>query len=98
MGDARPKTLPELGYSDTAPHVKNFIDCIKSRETATADVAYGHRSTTICCLINLAREVGLVGKRLKWDPDAERFTNCDEANENRWMKRERRKGYELPVA
>ena len=96
LGDDRPKTLPELGVSETAPHVKNWIDCIKSRETANADVAFGHRSTTLCNLVNVVREVGLVGKRLKWDPEAERFTNCDEANQNRWMSRPRRKGYELP--
>ncbi len=95
-GDDRPKTLPELGFSETAPHVKNFIDCIKTRETANADVAFGHRSTSICNLINIVREVGLVGKRLKWDPEAEQFTNCDEANANRWMTRPRRAGYELP--
>jgi predicted dehydrogenase len=96
-GDDRPKTLPELGFSETAPHVKNFIDCIKTRETANADVAFGHRSTSICNLINIVREVGLVGKRLKWDPVAEQFTNCDEANANRWMTRPRRAGYELPA-
>ena len=96
-GDERPKTLSEQGHSETAPHVKNFIDCIKSRERANADVAFGHRSTSICNLINIVREVGQVGKRLKWDPVAERFTNCEEANQNRWMTRERRKGYELPT-
>ena len=93
--DARPKTLPEQGFSETAPHVKNFLDCIKSREQAHADVAFAHRSTTICNLVNIVREVGLVGKRLKWDPVAERFTNCDEANQNRWVTRPRRKGFEL---
>ncbi len=96
LGDDRPKSLPEQGFSETAPHVKNFIDCIKSRERANADIAYGHRSTTICNLVNIVREVGQVGKRLKWDPKAEQFTNCDEANQNRWMTRPRRKGYELP--
>jgi len=94
--DVRPKTLPEQGFSETAPHVKNFLDCIKTRERAHADVAFAHRSTTICNLVNIVREVGLVGKRLKWDPVAERFTNCEEANQNRWMTRPRRNGYELP--
>ncbi len=37
----------------------------------------------ICNLVNAVRETGLVGKTLHWDPKAERFTNCDEANENR---------------
>lgn len=96
-GPDRPKSLPEVGHSETAPHVKNFLDCIKSRETANADIAYAHRSTSICNLVNIVREVGLVGERLKWDPEAERFTNCDVANVNRWMMRPRRKGYELPT-
>ena len=34
-------------------------------------------------------------KSLKWDPVAERFTNCDEAN--KLLSRPRRKGYELPT-
>ena len=31
---------------------------------------------------------------MKWDPVAERFTNCDEGN--KLLDRERRKGWELP--
>ena len=96
LGQQRPKTLPELGRSETAPHVKNWIDCIRTRETANADVAFGHRSTALCNLVNIVREVGRVGQRLQWDPEAERFTNCPEANQNRWMSRPRRAGYELP--
>ena len=94
-GEGRPKTLDEQGFSETAPHVKNFIDCIKTRDIANADVAFGHRSTTICNLVNIVREVGLVGERLTWDPVTERFTNCEAANQNRWMTRPRRKGFEL---
>jgi len=96
-GDDRPKSLAEQGIAETSPHVKNFIDCIKTRRRANADIAYGHRATSICNLVNIVRDVGLVGKRLKWDPVAERFTNCDEANQNRWIARPRRKGYELPA-
>lgn len=95
--DDRPKTLDELGFSETQLHIQNWLDCIKSREKANADVEYGHYSTMICNLVNAVRETGLVGKTLQWDPKAERFTNCDEANENRWIKRPRRKGYELDV-
>ena len=93
-GEDRPKSLPEQGFSETAPHVKNFIDCIKTRERATADVVYAHRSTTICNLVNIVREVGQVGQRLTWDPKTERFTNCDPGNA--LLSRPRRKGYELP--
>ena len=38
----------------------------------------GHRSTTFAHLANIALATR---KRLDWDPQAERFTNCDAANE-----------------
>ncbi|TWU30669.1 Gfo/Idh/MocA family protein [Novipirellula artificiosorum] len=80
--------------SENNPHLQNFADCVKSRETANADIEIGHRSTTICYLLNIARAVGRVGEELKWDPKTERFTNCDEGN--KLLSRERRKGWELP--
>ncbi|NUQ65364.1 MAG: Gfo/Idh/MocA family oxidoreductase, partial [Pirellulales bacterium] len=36
-------------------HVRNWIDCIKTREKPIADVEIGHRSTTVCHLGNIAR-------------------------------------------
>jgi predicted dehydrogenase len=75
-------------------HVEDWAACIKSRERCTADVEYGQRSTTLCYLVNIAREVGRVGETLKWNPKTERFTNCDEGNA--LLSRTRREGYELP--
>ena len=60
--------------------------------TPTSRSASGRR--TLCYLVNIVRDVGRVGEPLKWDPAAERFTNCDEAN--KLLDRPRRKGYELP--
>jgi Oxidoreductase family, NAD-binding Rossmann fold/Oxidoreductase family, C-terminal alpha/beta domain len=80
--------------SENNPHLQNFADCVKSRKTANADIEIGHRSTSICYLLNIARAVGKVGEELKWDPKTERFTNCDEGN--KLLSRERRKGWELP--
>ena len=85
-----------LGIAETTPHVANWIECMKSRKTPNADVEFGHHSTTLCNMVNIVREVGQVGKKLVWDPKAEQFTNCDEANKNWWMTRQRRKGYEIP--
>ncbi|MCK4959867.1 MAG: gfo/Idh/MocA family oxidoreductase, partial [Planctomycetes bacterium] len=84
-----------LRVPETQPHIEDWINCIKSRERCTADIEYGQRSSTLCYLVNIAREVGQVGKVLKWNPVAERFTNCKEGN--RLLSRARRKGYELPV-
>ncbi|MBI4556944.1 MAG: Gfo/Idh/MocA family oxidoreductase [Candidatus Hydrogenedentes bacterium] len=86
-----PMKVPE-----TQPHIENWIECIKTRQRCTADIEYGHRSTTLCYLVNIARDVGRVGETLKWDPVKERFTNCREANA--MLSRPRRKGYELPRA
>ncbi len=57
---------------------RDFLDNVKSRKRPLADVEEGHRSTTFAHLGNIALAVR---KRLEWDPTAERFTNCDEANQ-----------------
>ncbi|MCC6125194.1 MAG: Gfo/Idh/MocA family oxidoreductase [Pirellulales bacterium] len=74
-------------------HLQNWLDCIKTREKPVADVEIGHRSVSICHLVNIARRIG---QPLKWDPAAERFLGDDEANQ--LVKLPRRKGYELPDA
>ncbi|MGI9427638.1 MAG: Gfo/Idh/MocA family protein [Bythopirellula sp.] len=84
-----PITKPETQY-----HIENWVECIKTRERCNADIEYGQRASTICYLVNIARNVGRVGEKLAWDPAAERFTNCDAANA--MLSRPRRKGYELP--
>jgi predicted dehydrogenase len=72
-------------------HMRNWLDCIKSREKPVADVEVGHRSTTVCHLGNIAR---WLGRRLRWDPVRECFPDDEEAN--RYLDRPRRKPYELP--
>ncbi len=79
---------------ETAYHIQNWIECIKSRKPCNADIEIGQRATTLCYLVNIVRDVGRVGEKLRWDPKAERFSNCEEAN--RLLSRSRRKGYELP--
>ncbi len=86
-----PITKPETEY-----HIQNWVDCIKSRNRCHADIEYGLRATTLCYLVNIVREVGRVGFRLKWDPQTEQFTNCDEANRSSYLIRQRRPGWELP--
>jgi predicted dehydrogenase len=88
-GNPGPLRRPETAY-----HVENWIECIKSRKPCNADVEIGQRATTLCHLVNIVRDIGRVGEALKWNPVTERFTNCDEAN--KLVDRPRRKGYELP--
>jgi len=44
-------------------------------------------------LANIARELG---RKLRWDPQQELFVGDEEANH--YVRRPRRKGYELPEA
>jgi len=73
------------------PHLQNWLDSIKTRQLPSADVEIGHRSISVCHLANIAR---LLGRRLRWNPDAEQFV--DDAEANTYLNRPRRKGYELP--
>lgn len=59
------------------PHVRDFLDCVKSRKRPAGDIEIGHRSTAVCLIGNIALRTG---RKLLWDREAERFTNSDEAN------------------
>ena len=61
----------------TALHAKNFLDCMRSRQTPNGDVEIGHRSTSMSLIANISLATG---KRLQWDAKEEKFTNDDEAN------------------
>lgn len=78
---------------ESADHVENWLHCIRTGEKCVADIEYGQRSSTLCELVNIVRSVGKVGETLRWDPETERFTNCDEGNA--LLSRPRREGYEL---
>ena len=52
-----PNKRPETAY-----HIENWIECIKSRERCTADIEIGQRATTLCYLVNIVRDVGQVGR------------------------------------
>ena len=58
-------------------HHQNFLDCIKSGKQPVASGEIGHRTGTICHLNNIAMKLG---RPLKWNPEAEKFINDDEAN------------------
>jgi myo-inositol 2-dehydrogenase/D-chiro-inositol 1-dehydrogenase len=61
-------------------HMKNFLECMRSRKDPVAPVEVGHRSNTICVLAHIAMKLG---RKLRWDPGAERFIDDDEAN--KWL-------------
>jgi predicted dehydrogenase len=62
----------------TAALVKNFLECVKSRQTPLCPLEEGHRSTSFAHLANIALATR---QRLEWDPEKERFTNSEKANQ-----------------
>lgn len=58
------------------PHVRNFIDCIRSRQQPNADVETGHLSTTLCHLGNI---VVRTGRNLRFDGKTESIAGDPEA-------------------
>jgi len=56
---------------------RNFLECVRSRRETVSPIHAAHSSTTVCLVSNIAV---ILGRKLKWDPSGERFTNDDEAN------------------
>lgn len=71
-------------------HVRNFLDCVKSRNRPIADVEEGHRTATMCHLGNIATRLG---RGLRWDAEKEEFTGDSDAN--RRLHYEYRKPWKL---
>ncbi len=58
-------------------HVRNFIDCVKTRQRTVADVEEGHYTAVACHLANLSLRLG---RALKWDAVKEEIVGDREAN------------------
>ena len=64
-------------YTNPEGEHDDFLKCVKSRKDPYFPVDIGHRVSTVCHLGNIALKLG---RKLKWDPEAERFENDDQAN------------------
>ncbi len=72
-------------------HEKNFLDCVRTRQTPHADVEIGRRSTTICHLGNICTHLR---RDVVFDPKTETFGHDKEANA--YLTKEHRKPYIIP--
>ncbi len=61
-----------------AQHVRNFLDCVKSRQAPDENLDVGHHVSTVAHLGNLALRSR---SRIEWDADAELVRNNDDANQ-----------------
>jgi predicted dehydrogenase len=70
--------LPDGSSGDSTGNlVRNFLDCVKSRQTPWCTIEEGHRSTSFAHLANIALATK---ERLQWDAEKEIFTNSSAAN------------------
>ncbi len=92
--DNKKKVVAEGGGNyDGTDHIRNFLDCVKSRQKPNADLeTVGHPSSILCHAGNVAWRTG---HRLSLDPVTEMFDNDPEANALR-SRKEYRAPYLLP--
>jgi predicted dehydrogenase len=76
----------------TTALIRNFLDCVKSRQTPLCPLEEGHRSTSFAHLANIALATKT---RLMWDAEREEFTNSPEAN--KLLHYEYRKPWKLSI-
>ncbi len=77
--EAKSELLADGSSGDsTGALVRNFLDCVKTREKPFCPLEEGHRSTSFAHLANIALATK---ERLQWDPVKERFLNSEKANE-----------------
>ena len=58
-------------------HMRNFIDCVRTRKLPNADVSIGHLSALHCHLANI---VARTGRNVDFDQESEQAINDEEAN------------------
>lgn len=87
-------TIPRLkGAGDLTGHWLDWVDSIKAGRQAGSPFEYGGMLSKNAVLGNIALRTK--GKTLKFDPQAETFTNDPDAN--KMFERQYRQGWPLPV-
>ena len=75
--DARPKDVlnevigpDEIRLYESRNHIRNFLDCVKSRELTITPIEVAHRSASVGHLGMIAIQTG---RKIKWDPEEEKI-------------------------
>jgi predicted dehydrogenase len=86
----RAERLEVAGEDATDLHVKNFIECVRSRQKPAADVEIAHRSTIVPHLGNIAFRAGT---KICWDAAREEIV--DDPKASQFLDRPARKPWDL---
>jgi predicted dehydrogenase len=74
--EAEPKSLlADMKFGKGYPatnHVRNFLDCVKSRHRPIAPAEGAHRANSTCQIANICLQLG---RALKWNPEKECFVD-----------------------
>lgn len=63
-------------------HIRNFLDCIRTRAKTIAPIEVAHRTITVAHLGNIAM---LLGRKIRWNPETEQI--ADDATATRMLSR-----------
>lgn len=80
--DIKGLTEKEPGHGDirlykSDDHYQDWVDAIKGRTTPVSDVETGHRTASLCNIVNIAYDLE---RHLRWSPAHESFIGDDDAN------------------
>jgi predicted dehydrogenase len=64
--DRAPSMKMESANNDHYDHIRNFLDCVKTRQRPISDIEIGYHSTSTCLLGNVAYRSG---QRIVWDAE-----------------------------
>lgn len=67
----------EVHLYNSPDHYTDWLSCIKTGKAPICDAETGHRTSSVCCLANIAY---WLRKPLEWDPAKEKITNNPEAH------------------
>lgn len=87
----RTEALKE-GAGKDGDHIRNFLDCVKSRQKPICDIEIGHRSTSTALLGNVAYRSH---QKIVWDGKTEQITGDKSAS--KFLSRDYRKPWNLAV-
>jgi predicted dehydrogenase len=85
---SEPLTSKKVSLYVSNNHMGNFFDCVRSRKPPICEAEVGHRSVSVCHLGVIAIRLG---RKLRWDPEHERFVGDQEAES--YVARAMRKPY-----
>ena len=81
---------PEVSWKQMGGHVRNFIDCIRTRRPTASNPELAQRAHTMAHCANICLRLG---RKVHWNPQTERFVNDDDAN--RMLFRTRRAPWKI---